>query len=147
MTPAEMRHVYENIWIGQVWNKGDITNLSSIFSPEFKDHRPIPQFENSVQGHGEMALDWCRAFPDMTFEIQETIVEGNQLVARYVAKGTHQGVLLGIEPTGAAVTLTGIDIFKFENGKVTDWWHEEDFDEMMKPILAANEKLALESMA
>lgn len=56
-------------------------------------------------------------------------------------------MLLGIEPTGAAVTLTGIDIFKFENGKVTDWWHEEDFDEMMKPILAANEKLALESMA
>lgn len=140
MNEAEMKHIYVNIWLGEVWNEGNLTNLSAIFSEDFQDHRPIPQFPNTVEGHGAMAQDWCRAFPDMIFEVQDIAAENNRVFARYIARGTHQGPLLGIEATGAKVTLTGIDILGFRDGKVTDWWHEEDFDSFMKPILAADAK-------
>lgn len=138
MTSEEMKSIYENIWLGEIWNRGDISKLTTIFADSFTDHRPIPEFPNTVEGHGAMAQDWCRAFPDMNFEVQDIVAEGDRLFARYIARGTHSGPLLGIEATGESVVLTGIDVFGFHDGKVTDWWHEEDFDSLMKPILSAD---------
>ncbi|SDB49466.1 Predicted ester cyclase [Pseudomonas sp. NFACC23-1] len=138
LAQEEMRNAYVNIWIGEVWNKGNVNFVDSIFHPDFEDHRPIPQFPGNVDGHKLMAADWHQAFPDVIFNIEDIIIQGNLLAARYVAEGTHTGVILGIQGTGVPVSLTGIDIFGFENGLVRHWWHEEDFDTFIKPILAAD---------
>lgn len=140
ISEKEMKRVYEDIWLGEIWNNGDLSHLAEIFADSFTDHRPIPEFENNVKGHGEMAQDWCNAFPDLNFEVQEIIIQNNFLVGRYIAHGTHRGTLLGIPATGTKVSITGIDIFRFRKGLVTDWWHEEDFDNLMRPIIQAHEK-------
>ena len=132
-----MKYIYAQVWIGELWNCGKPEGGRHL-AETFRDHRPIAQFANSRAGHIEMALDWTRAFPDMRFEIEDMIVEGDRLVARYVARGTHLGPFLGMPGTGVSVELTGIDIFRFDGEQMTDWWHNEDMQGLMDTILRAH---------
>jgi predicted ester cyclase len=135
-TKERMKHVYAHIWIGELWNHGN-PGGGRCLAETFTDHRPIEQFPNNRDGHVQMAFDWNRAFPDMTFVIKDMIVEQDRLVARYVARGTHEGTLLDIPRTGASVELTGIDIMRFQGDQITDWWHNEDMQSLMETILRA----------
>jgi S-adenosylmethionine decarboxylase proenzyme len=130
---AKMQHLYEQVWIGELWNAGNAAGGRAL-ARDFVDHRPIEQFPADREGHVAMALDWHRAFPDMTFKIHDVIVEGDKLVARYSAEGTHTGPLSGVAPTGRRVSLTGIDIFRIRDERLAEWWHNEDIFSLMKQI-------------
>lgn len=40
--------------------------------------------------------------------------------------GTHDGPLVGVEPTGEQVELTAIEIDRFEDGKLIETWSQSD---------------------
>ena len=54
------------------------------------------------------------------------IAEGDRVVARYSARGTHLGELMGIAPTGREITLTGIAIRRFSEGRIAETREEYD---------------------
>lgn len=128
-----MRRVYEDIWIGELWNAGNPAG-GRVLAEGFFDHRPIDAFPNTKSGHISMALDWHQAFPDYKFVIEDIIIEGDKIVARYNSSGTHLGVLSGIPGTGRRVTLTGIDIMRFERDLLVEWWHNEDMYDLMQQL-------------
>jgi predicted ester cyclase len=128
-----MRHVYEDVWIGELWNRGDPAG-GRVLAEHFTDDHPIDAFPNSKEGHIAMALDWHQAFPDYQFTVEDVIVEGDRLVARYTSSGTHLGTLSGIPGTGRKVTLTGIDIMRFDGDLLAEWWHNEDMYGLMQQI-------------
>ncbi|MDG6107066.1 ester cyclase [Dactylosporangium aurantiacum] len=134
-TREQMVEAYVRVWIGELWNLGDPAG-GRVLAEDFHDHRPIEQFPNTREGHIAMAVDWHQAFPDMTFVIEDVMVESNKLVARYRAAGTHLGVLSGIPGTGRGVELTGIDIMGFRGREIVEWWHNEDINGLMSQITA-----------
>jgi predicted ester cyclase len=121
----QMRFLYESVWLGDVWSSGNVGAADMVLARDFRDHRPIPQFVGDRDGRKLMAADWHRAFPDMAFRAED-IISGRRLVGRYTASGHHLGTFAGIPATGKLASLTGIDIFRFRSGLVTDWWHNED---------------------
>ena len=66
------------------------------------------------------------AFPDIQMTIEDIIAEGDKLVVRYTARGTHSGGIQGIAPTGRKVTWAGINIYRGESGKVVETWQLSD---------------------
>jgi predicted ester cyclase len=128
-----MRCVYQEIWIGELWNLG-VADGGRVLSEKFFDHRPIDAFPNTKAGHVAMALDWHQAFPDFEFVIEDVMIDGDKLVARYDSTGTHSGVLSGIPATGRRVTLSGIDIMRFDGDMLAEWWHNEDIYGLMRQI-------------
>jgi predicted ester cyclase len=50
------------------------------------------------------------------------VAEGDNVVVRFIAIGTHRGEMAGIPPTGNQVSVKDIDIFRLDNGKVTEFW-------------------------
>jgi predicted ester cyclase len=54
------------------------------------------------------------------------IGEGDKVVVRVTARGTHQGQLMGIVPTGKHVAVTGIGIYRIADGKVAEAWVNRD---------------------
>jgi len=68
------------------------------------------------------------AFPDVYIQVQDQVAEGNKVVTSWVATGTHKGELMGIPATGRSVTVGGIAIDRFEDGKSVEHW--EIFDQM-----------------
>ena len=59
------------------------------------------------------------AFPDLTFE-EESIGETgpNRVAAQWLMRGTNTGSMMGLPPTGKAVSLHGADFFTLRDGKV-----------------------------
>ena len=62
------------------------------------------------------------AFPDTRFVVDDQISEGDKVVSRWTARGTHRGEFLGIPPTGEEVTVTGIEFDHLAGGKIEESW-------------------------
>jgi steroid delta-isomerase-like uncharacterized protein len=62
------------------------------------------------------------AFPDFHRSMEDIIAEGDKVVARYTATGTHQGEFMGIPATGKRVTFGWITIYRIAAGKVAEEW-------------------------
>lgn len=44
----------------------------------------------------------------------------------YTLTGTHQGEFQGIAPTGRRIEVRGVQIGRFENGKIVERWGSTD---------------------
>lgn len=66
------------------------------------------------------------AFPDFRTTIESVIAEGDMVAERVTSKGTHQGEFQGIAPTGRAVSMPGISMFRIAGGKIIENWAMPD---------------------
>jgi predicted ester cyclase len=60
------------------------------------------------------------AFPDLAFEIDDLISEGDRVVVRWTATGTHEGTFADVAPTGRRVTWTGCDWFRLRSRQLVE---------------------------
>ena len=74
------------------------------------------------------------AFPDLQYTVEDQIAEGDKVVTRYTASGTHRGELMSIVPTGSRVEITGISITRIEDGKIEEIWENYDALGMMRQL-------------
>lgn len=109
------------------FNRKDLSALDAYFSPELKDHALPPGLPEGLEGRKMFYQAFLAAFPDIHLHIEDLFAEGNKLVTRWSAHGTHNGELMGIPATGREVTLSGIAIDRFENGQSVEHW--EIFDQ------------------
>jgi len=62
------------------------------------------------------------AFPDLRVEVHDQIAEGDKVATRKTIRGTHQGPLLGIAPTGKQVAIEVIDVIRLRDGQYVEHW-------------------------
>jgi C-1 hydroxylase len=103
------------------WAKGDIEALKEIFSPDYVYHNETGQTA-SLENLIEQLKKEIEMFPDRTISNEELIAKGDRVVHRYIARGTHTGEVGGLAPTGNKLELGGIEILRFENGKIVESW-------------------------
>ena len=56
--------------------------------------------------------------PDWNLQIVALAENGEDVFARWHLEGTHEGPLLGIQPTGKKLEIDGMDHFVVRDGKV-----------------------------
>ncbi len=103
------------------WTKGDIETLREILSPDYVYHNETGQTA-SLEMLIEQLKKEMEMFPDRTMSNEELIAKGDKVVHRYIARGTHTGEFGGLAPTGNKLVLGGIEILRFENGKIVESW-------------------------
>jgi predicted ester cyclase len=77
---------------------------------------------NSLKAFKEFFEAVSQAFPDYKLTIDNMLVKGDRVMARYTISGTQKGSFLGMAPTNEKLTITGIDIFRLEKGRVIQHW-------------------------
>ena len=82
----------------------------------------------------ELVGMYLRAFPGMQASIEDQVADGDSVVTRLTYRGTHKGDLEGVAPTGKEVTVTAINITRFEGGKSIEEWENSDQLAMMQQI-------------
>ena len=65
-------------------------------------------------------------FPDLHISPEEMVAEGDLVAVRWTATGTHSGDLAGIAATGTAVRWAGTDMYRFADGRIVEWWRNDD---------------------
>jgi steroid delta-isomerase-like uncharacterized protein len=119
---ALVRRFYE-----EVWGSGNYDVADEVFAPDYVRHdfrsgEPTP----GPAGQKKSARDFRTAFPDLTFEVELVVGEGDFVVGRWTATGTHTGPWAGVEPTGRTMRFSAANIFRFADGKVAEIWNHRD---------------------
>ena len=61
-----------------------------------------------------------RTYPDLHVTIEQQIAEGDWVVTRITARGTHRGEWLRMKPTGKTVEITGVNIDRVVNDRIVE---------------------------
>ncbi|MBI5370785.1 MAG: ester cyclase [Sphingobacteriales bacterium] len=73
--------------------------------------------------------------PDLKWEPQEIISEGNKYVVRSIASGTPNGPFMGVETDGTkSFRIMTIDIHTAENGKIKSVYHVEEWGDAIAQL-------------
>jgi steroid delta-isomerase-like uncharacterized protein len=117
----------ERLLIEEVWNQGNFEVVDEVVASDYIGHSSEPAFETyGPAGYKQYYASLREAFPDLTVTVEDQIAEGDKVVTRWTARGTHQGIFQGIAPTGKQGTITGITIDRVANGKVVECWTNAD---------------------
>ena len=119
---AVVRRFYE-----EVWNKGNVGVADEVFASDYVRHDLRASAASpGPEGQKQIAAAFRAAFPDLRFDVEMVLEDGDYVVARWTASGTHSGAWGDVEPTGQFVTFAGVNIFRFENGLVAEIWNHRD---------------------
>jgi len=124
---AQYKTAAQNL-IEKGFNEKDLSAFEAYFSPNLNDHALPPGVPEGFEGRKIFYSAFLAAFPDLHVHLEDTFAEGDKLVTRWSARGTHSGELMGIPPTGKQVSVGGTAIDRFENGQSVEHW--EIFDQV-----------------
>lgn len=110
------------------FNRGNYDALDDLITSDAIYHDHPPGFPSGPEGTKQFAAMLRCAFPDFHATVDDVIAEGDKVVLRLTVRGTHQGELMGIAPTGRRVEMSGIDIARVADGKLAELW--SNFDQM-----------------
>jgi steroid delta-isomerase-like uncharacterized protein len=126
---ALLRRFYE-----ELWTKGNLEVIPELVAEDFVDHHALPGAPPGRERLAALVTTWRTAFPDMRETCEDLIAEGDKVVGRFTMSGTHSGAFMGVPPTGRRVTMSGIDIVRVVEGKITEFWYGEHLLELMQQL-------------
>jgi steroid delta-isomerase-like uncharacterized protein len=135
LVPAEENKAIFRRYVEELGNEGNFDLADEIF-----DHYLAHQSDGTTLERGPEDVkcfmgEFRSAFPDFHSTIEDMVAEGDKVVTRWRARGTHQGEFRGIAPTGKEIEMTGIGIFRFSTeGKVVESWDAMDQLGMMQQL-------------
>jgi predicted ester cyclase len=108
----------------QIWNYGNLAVIDERFASDYVEHSA-----SAIQGPEEgkrLAVAMRTAFPDFHYAVKDEIAQGDRVVHRWIARGTHAGEYRDIPPTGKQVTIQGISIYRVAGAKMVEGWTNAD---------------------
>jgi steroid delta-isomerase-like uncharacterized protein len=117
--------------VDEMWNRGDADAVEELIAPGMVEHGA---FGAGTGGRDDarMTVERFRAaFPDLVLEAEHLIAEGDHVVLHWIGRGTHEGEFMGMPPSGATVTASGLDIYRIGDGRVVEHWGYPDVPGLM----------------
>ena len=97
--------------------------LEDLLDPDFVRYDPYIEAGEvrGVQTVKENIVWFHTVFPDLSCTIEDQVAEGEKVVSHYTIRGTHQGEeFFGVPATGKRLEMRGIQIDRFEGGKLVE---------------------------
>lgn len=100
-------------------NTGDVSLGENIISPDVVFYAPTsPEPMCGFKGYTDI-LDMMRgAMPDVKWEVEEIIAEGDKVMIRFTMSGTQTQPFMGMPATGKPIRVTAMNIYELKNGLI-----------------------------
>jgi predicted ester cyclase len=108
----------------EVCSGKNLGGIPDVYHPEFVDHVNALEYRGHDGARRSVAL-YLELFPDLRFEVDDQVSEGDRVASRWTLHGTHRG---------RSVTLRGIVISRFENGRIIEDWAASDTIEIARQL-------------
>ena len=120
--PEQNQDVLRRV-IEEGFNKGNYAALDPLFTTGYQEH----QFglKTTLEGLKEDIHSLRTGFPDFHLTIENSIADADTVWILMTARGTNLGHFMG-PPTGKPITITVMDVCRFENGKIVEHWGVPD---------------------
>lgn len=113
--------------VEEIWNGGNFAVVDRLVSPDFRGHSASPETDaRGIDGYRDYHRALRAAFPDLRYTIEDQVAEGDKVVTRWTARGTHQGPYAGIPATGKSGTVRGVTTDRILDGRTVECWTSLD---------------------
>jgi steroid delta-isomerase-like uncharacterized protein len=126
---AIVRRAFEEPW------KGNLDVVDELIATNYIGHDPAnPEPLRGPEGVKDFVSVYRAAFPDARITVEQQLAEGDLVATRWSGRGTHEGELMGISPTGKQATVTGLTISRLEGGKIVEEFQNWDTFGLMQQL-------------
>lgn len=125
------RRVLQDVYAG-----ANVDAADEIYAADFVDHDPgaPEEMRHGPEGVKKQAAMYQSAFEGLQLTIEDQVEQGDKVVTRWTARGTHKGELMGVPPSGNQVTITGITIARVADDRIQEEWSNWDGIGMLEQI-------------
>ena len=118
-------------FIDEVFLAGRSEAVDGLVTPDFVSH--------GLPGSGPevMKAAIARVSPalsEVTMQIEDVISEDDRVAMRLVSSATQSGPFMGFPSTGRRYSIEEIHIFRIEDGRVAEHWHQLDGLGMLRQL-------------
>ncbi len=108
-------------FVDEVVNGRDLDRaLAELVAEDFVEQNPLPGQGFGRAGLGDVLAGMFAGFPDLRWDVQETVVEADRVASFSFWTGTHQGEFLGIPATGRSVKVEAWNLDRIQDGQLTE---------------------------
>ncbi len=108
------------VLVEEVFNRGNLDVADDLIAVDFHNHEAPDS--PGPEGFKATAV-WLRTvFPDYHAELHEVVADGDLVVGRLTATGTHQGEFMGFAPTGRSFCVQHLHMYRVKDGKLIEHW-------------------------
>ena len=116
------------------WNTGEARYAEAALARNFVD-RTLPSGRpQGLDGVLEASKNIRAAIPDLRGEIEELLVAEDRAVVRYIFTGHFTGRFKDLKGDGREIRFRAVDIYRVQNGQISDNWHLEDNLSLMQQL-------------
>lgn len=124
---SEQNKTVERRLLQEVYGNGNLDLIDELVASDFIGHGTAREGgDRGRDAYRAFVVEMRTAFPDLHFTIEDQIAEGDKVVTRFRAHGTHTGQFQGLPPTGKQGELSGTIIDRIADGKVVECWSNTD---------------------
>lgn len=111
---------------GAAVNSGKLFQLTDLMTSDVEDHDPAPDQGSGPEGFIDFFTKFREAFPDLKIAVDQMVADDENVAIAYTVTGTHEGNFHGIAPTGKKIKARGLQIARFEDGRIAERWGSSD---------------------
>src|SRR3954453_20652317 len=93
-------------WFEEVWNERRTDTIEELLSPDCIGHMESGDVPG-VEAFKQLRDEFLAAFPDLQMEVEDIVSDGDNVVVRWRASGTHSGDGLGLAATDQPISVRG----------------------------------------
>jgi steroid delta-isomerase-like uncharacterized protein len=120
--------------MGEAVNHDRLSELNQVFARSVKDHDPAPDQGPGPEGFVKFFTGFRNAFPDLKIEVEQMVADEENVAIAYTVTGTQDGNFQGIPPTHKKIKVRGVQIARFEAGRIVERWGSSDELGILKQI-------------
>ena len=121
--------------IEELYQKGNVRIIDDLFAADYVGYSAAkPEGLRGIEQIEDHVISVRKSFPDLHLSIDDMTATGNSVVARWTARGTHKGEYRGIAPSNTKISVPGITVYRFEDGKIAESWAQWDLGGLMQQL-------------
>ncbi len=117
-------------FVDEVWNKGNVAVVDELADPGFLRHNPASYQTPHIEGaeaFKQYVTQVRTDFQDFHVAVETRFADGDLLAASWTVTGTQQQL-------GKPISIKGITISRYANGKLVEEWVSWDTHGLMQQL-------------
>jgi steroid delta-isomerase-like uncharacterized protein len=128
-SPADVAREYL-----EAWNRRDWKTFREVLDDQYTYTGGDGQTQRGPEAGMAVGQMFATAFPDGRIDLREIHTAGDTAIVEFTGKGTHTGDLMGIAPTGRAMSMPVCTVLTVRGGKIVSEREYMDMAHMMQQL-------------
>lgn len=102
------------------WDDGDLSVADKLLAANFRSLNVPPGDPGNLESEKHLIGMFLEGFGNFQSTIEDQVAEGNTVLSRWTATGTHQAPFFGVPATGKVMHMKGTEMATVANGQIQD---------------------------